>query len=263
MLRRLAMPLTLAGLSAVYAGAVHADENSPWDTTLWIGPLFSQHGTAQFNAAGSIADLGTLDPAFADDPATTSIDRLSFRDIFRTGVTAGAELAYRTGSDVEPFVRVNFTRFGGKTLPVGTISSAAFTAPAPIMANYDVAHSTAFTVGARYLFADTGALHPFLSGFVGAEHLDALRADIGVAELAKRFDRETVMSGSTRLLAGVEGGLSYELSPTTDVRFAIGAEHLAARELESKFLAPLGIADIKESERRWTMPAEIGVNYRF
>jgi len=263
MLRKFALPLTLAGLSAVYAGAVHADEDSPWDTTLWIGPLFSQHGTAQFDAAGSIADLGSLDPAYANDPATTTIDRLSFRDVFRTGATVGAELAYRAGSDFEPFVRVNFTRFGGKTLAVGTISSAAFTAPAPIMVNYDVARSTAFTIGARYLFADTGALHPFLSGFVGADHLDALRANVDVAALASHFDRETVMPNNTRFLAGVEGGVSYELSPTTDVRFAIGAERLSARELESQFLAPLGIAAIKENERRWTMPAEIGVNYRF
>ena len=222
MLRKFALPLTLAGLSAVYTGAAHANEDSPWDTTLWIGPLFSQHGTAQFDADGSIADLGSLDPAFANDSATTTIDRLSFRDVFRTETTVGAELAYRVGPDFEPFVRVNFARFGGKTLPIGTISSAAFTAPAPIMAKYDGARSSAFTIGARYLFADSGALHPFLSGFVGADHLDALRANVDVAALASHFDRQTVLPNNTRFLAGVEGGLSYELSPTTDVRFAIG-----------------------------------------
>ena len=113
MLRKFALPLSLAGLTATYAGLAHAN-----------------------------------------DPATTTIDRLSFRDVFRTGETVGGELAYHMGPDFEPFAR-------------------------------------------------------YFAGFVGADHLDALRANVALLPLASRFDRQTVIPNNTRFLAGVEGGVSY------------------------------------------------------
>jgi hypothetical protein len=263
MLKKFAFPLTLAGLWTAYAGSACANENGSWATTFWAGPLASLQGTEQFPASGAIADLGALDPSFADDPATTDINRLSFQDVFRSGETLGAELAYRTGLGFEPFARLSFSRLGGEEMPIGTISSAAFAKPAPVTANFDAARSSSLTLGGRYFFSDAGALHPFIAGYVGADHLDALHADVAVVPLGRRFDRQTVMSNNTRFLAGVQGGVSYSLSPSADLRFAIGAERLSAEQLESKFLAPLGIDDIKVNERRWSIPAEIGVNYRF
>lgn len=263
MLKKFAFPLTLAGLCGAYAGSARADENGSWATTFWAGPLASLQGTAQFGATGAVDDLGTLDPEFADDTATTTIDRLSFRDVFRTGETVGAELTYRAGLDFEPFARLSFSRLGGKAMPIGTMSSVAFTTPGTIEANFDGAQSTALTLGARYFFSDMGTLHPFIAGYVGADHLDALHAAIDIIPLEKRFDRQTVMPNNTRFLAGVQTGVSYALSPSADLRFAVGAERLSAEQLESNFLAPLGIDDIKVNERRWSVPAEIGVNYRF
>lgn len=263
MLKRTVLSMTIAGLCATHPGTALANDDSRWATTVWVGPLFAGHDTAQFAAVGGLADLGTLDPSFAADSATTTIDGLSFRDMFRTGATLGGELTYRMSPSFEPFARLGFSRLGGKRLPIGTISSEAFASPAPVSVNFDQAQSTALSLGARYFFLNSGALHPFVSGYVGADHLDALHADVAVAALARRFDRATVLSNNTRFVAGVQGGVSYDLSPGADIRFSIGAERLSAEELESKFLEPLGIDAIRVSERRWSVPAEIGINYRF
>lgn len=262
MLKKLALPMTLAGICATHSGSAQADD-ARWATTIWAGPLFTGHDTAQFGTSGGLADLGSLDPAFSEDSATTSIKGLSFHDMFRTGETLGAEFAYRASDAFEPFARVSFSRLGGRATTIGTLDSEAFTAATDIRANFDSQQSSALTLGARYLFAASGSLHPFVSGYVGADHMDALRANVTVPLLTQRFDRETVLPNNTRFIAGAQAGLSYDIGSNADLRFSIGAERLSAQELESKFLTPLGIDAIKVSEQRWVLPAEIGINYRF
>jgi hypothetical protein len=262
MLKKFALPMTLAGLCATYT-ATAAVGDGRWTTTIWAGPLFTPQRTMQPGASGAIENIGSLDSTLAGDSGTTTVDRLSFRDVFRTGEALGAELAYRSGGNFEPFARLSFTRLGGKSVRVGELTSEALTAAAPVNVNFDEAKSAAITLGGRYFFAESGALHPFVTAFVGADHMDAVHADVAVVQLESRFDRQNVLPNTTRFQAGAEAGVSYQLGNSADLRFAIGAERVSAQRFDSKFLEPLGIDAIRISERRWSIPAEIGLNYRF
>lgn len=263
MLKRIALPMTLAGFCATHAATATAADDGRWSTTLWAGALFNQAGTMQFATTGSIADLGSLDPALADNSGSTTVKRLSFPDVFRGGATLGAEFTYHTGESLEPFARMSLSRLSGGAMTVGEISSDALTNPAAIRVNYDNSQSTALAFGANYLFLESGIVQPFITGFVGAEHADALRANVALEVLDRRFDHQTVIPNNTRFLAGLEGGVSYRLGQSSDLKFAIGAEHVSANDLQSAFLSPAGVSAVRINQSQWSFPAEIGLNYRF
>ncbi|HZF16609.1 MAG TPA: hypothetical protein VE046_11760 [Steroidobacteraceae bacterium] len=263
MLKKYALPMTLAGFCATHAVAASAADDGRWSTTIWAGALFNPGGTMQFATTGSIADLGTLDPGFADESASTSIRRLSFPDVFRGGETLGAEFAYHTGESLEPFARVSFSRLSGRRTTVGDITAEALASPAAISVNYDESNSAALTLGANYFFAESGIVQPFITGFIGADHADALHADVAVDSFGHDFDRQTVIPKNTRFVAGLQGGVSCRLGQSSDLKFSIGAEHVAADDIESTFLGPVGVSAIRIDQSPWSFPAEIGLNYRF
>jgi hypothetical protein len=100
-------------------------------------------------------------------------------------------------------------------------------------------------VGARYFFQNASALEPFVSGYVGVNHTDTLYADIAVPDLAVREDRRELIPNAMHFAAGIDTGVSYALGDSASLRFS------------------LGIDGARLSERRWTIPAALGVTYRF
>lgn len=77
MIRKFAIPVTLASLVSAHSIVAHANEGR-WTTTVWAGPVFTPEGTMYGGGSAEIADLGTLDPSLADASGSISANHLSF-----------------------------------------------------------------------------------------------------------------------------------------------------------------------------------------
>ncbi len=262
MIRKFAIPVTLASLVSAHSIVAHANEGR-WTTTVWAGPVFTPEGTMYGGGSADIADLGTLDPSLADSSGSITANHLSFGKVFRTGAALGAEMTYGASQQFEPFVRLSYSRLGGDNLTLGEITSASVATPAKISANFDSLNSSSLVVGARYFFQNASALEPFVSGYVGVNHTDTLYADIAVPDLAVREDRRELIPNATHFAAGIDTGVSYALGDSASLRFSVGADRVATHRATTAAFDSLGIDGARLSERRWTIPAALGVTYRF
>jgi hypothetical protein len=262
MVRKIYLPAALLAACVTSVAQANPAEGE-WTTTFSAGATFAPRATMLSGVNGALADLGVIDPTLAGASATTSAGHLAFGDAFRTGPTAGLEMSYGLSSQLEPFMRFDYEQLGGRNVGLATVSSTALATPAIVSADFGDLRSSAVTVGARYFFLPSGALQPFLSGFVGANHTDAVRADLAAAALALNLGRQTLLPAATRFTAGAEAGLGYALSDHSDLRFSLGADYISSQRALSDALDPLGITSVAVNDRRWSFPAELGVSYRF
>jgi len=254
--------LTLASLGAIRAAFADPQEGR-WSTTILAGAEFVPRSEFQGPDNGQLIDLGALDPALLGSTGTTSVDRLSYRDAFRTGGALGFETSYDSSANLESYFRLGFDELRGRGLQLGDISSSAFSSPAPLDANFNDLKSVDFTLGERYYFLDSGSFRPFVSGFVGADHTDALRARFTSTPLQFDSGSALLLPSATRFDAGLEGGASYGCTDRTALQFKLGLDYVTARHADSAALAPLGLSELSLREPRWSVPAEVGVTYRF
>lgn len=251
-------------LGAAHAASAAGYDEGQWVTTFTAGTSLIPYGTLQAGATGELADLGVVNPAFAGNSAVVAVDRLAFQDAFRLGPSLGVEAGYMTDSNVEPFVRLNYSQLRGRNTRIGEVTSAALASPATITANPGDLDSWALNVGARYFFTDAGAaLRPFVSGYVGADRSEALYAHFAVSGVQADSGRELLLPRETRFDAGVATGLSYEVSDQAALRFSVGAEYAQSRHEESTALESLGLGPVRVADQRWSVPIDLGLTYRF
>jgi hypothetical protein len=256
------IPVALAALAGSQAALASTYDEGQWVTTFIGGASLIPHGTLQSGATGDISNLGTIDATRAGESATTAIDRLSFRDAFRVGPTFGFETGYMADSNVEPFVRLQYSQLNGRNDRIGELTSPGLATPAGVTANFDDTKSWSLNVGTRYFLADAGAIRPFVAGYIGANRTDALRAHFAVDGLAD-LGNEVLLPRETRFDGGVEGGVNFQLGDQADLRLSVGANYVAARHERTDALAPLGVDSLQVTDQRWTIPIDLGLNYRF
>lgn len=218
-----------------------------------------------FLAGATLLPQGSLTPhmqADVDGLGTTTIDHLQFRDAFRTGPSFGIETGYMMESNVEPFLRLSYSQMQGRTTTMGNITSPALASPAEISANFDDMDSWALNLGTRYFLSDNGTVRTYVAGYVGANRIDALRARVGITDLPTAGS-EIFMPQQTRFDAGVEGGVSWQLSDQADLRLSLGAQYVDARRAQTNAFAPVGVDEVSFTEPRWSVPVDLGVNFKF
>lgn len=251
--------VALASSSAAMAGT---NDEGHWVTTFTGGTDVITHGTLQEHAAGSLASLGGLDAANASDPATTSLRSLSMHDAFRLGPDLGVELGYMTDSNIEPFMKLEYSQLRGRNERIGELSSPALATPAAITSNFDDMHSWALNFGTRYFWNDGGTVTPYVAGFMGANRTEAMRAHLSVNDMAN-LGTEQLLPQQTRFDAGVEGGVKFRLADNADLRVSVGADYVDARKKTTAAFMPLGVDSVQMTEQRWSVPVDVGLNFRF
>ena len=259
---RFSIPLALAALAGTQGARATAYDEGQWVTTFVGGASLIPHGTLQTGATGDIPNLGSIDATHAGDPATTAINRVSFHDAFRVGPAFGIETGYMADSNIEPFVRLEYSQLNGRTDRIGELTSLALTEPAGITARFDDVKSWSLNVGTRYFLADAGAIRPFVAGYLGANRTDAVRAHLAVDDSAD-LGRDALLPRETRFDGGVEGGVNFQLADQADLRLSVGADYVAGRHERSDAFAPLGVDLVKVTDQRWSIPIDLGLNYRF
>jgi hypothetical protein len=166
-----------------------------------------------------------------------------------------------TESNVEPFVRLSYSKLEGRNTTIGSISTPEFDSAAAIGANFDDMKSWALNLGTRYFLSDSGTVRTYVAGYLGADRMDAMRADLSVA--GQPVSREEFLPRATRFDAGVEGGLSWALSDQAGLDLSVGAQYVDARKEMTNAFAPVGIEQVRFEDPRWSIPVNLGVNFRF
>jgi len=261
MYTRIFPSLALVALASSSA-AMAANDEGHWVTTFTGGTDVITHGTLQEHANGSLASLGGLDAANAGDPATTSLRSLSMHDAYRLGPGLGLELGYMADSNIEPFMKLEYSQLRGRNERIGELSSPALASPAAIGSNFDDMHSWALNFGTRYFWNNGGTVEPFVAGFMGANRTEAMRTHLSVNGVAN-LGTEELLPQQTRFDAGLEGGVNFRLADNADLRFSVGANWVDARKKTTDAFAPLGMESVQLTEQRWSVPVDVGVNYRF
>lgn len=262
MYKRIFWPLTFVALASTGTAMAGTSDEGHWVTTFTGGTDAITHSTLQEHADGGLANLGALDTENADDPATTSLRRLSMHDAFRLGPGLGLELGYMTDSSVEPFVKLEYSQLRGRDENIGELTTQSLSAPAGITSKFDDMHSWALNVGSRYFWNDGGAVRPFVAGFMGADRTQAMRTHLSVNGMAD-LGEEELLPQQTRFDAGVEGGVNFKLADQADLRLSLGADYVGARRRDTDAFAPLGVNSVKMTEQRWSVPVDLGMNFRF
>jgi hypothetical protein len=98
---------------------------------------------------------------------------------------------------------------------------------------------------------------------VGADRVDALHARLGISGGQQAVEREEFLPQQTRFDAGVEGGMAWQISNLADLSLSLGAQYVDARRSQTNAFAPLGIDEVSFSDQRWSVPIDLGLNYRF
>lgn len=255
-------PVALLALGGAQLASARDYDEGQWVTTFMAGSGLIPNGSFNGQTGATVADLGSIDPALADITGKTTIDHLQFRDAFRAGPSFGVELGYMADSNIEPFARFSYSQMRGRTTSIGAISSAELDTHVRISANFGDMDSWALNLGTRYFLSDTGTLRTYVAGYLGADRTDALHAHYQVAGLTMS-PREDFLPQETRFDAGVEGGVAWKVSDTADLSLSLGAQYMDQRHSTTTALAPIGVDEVHFSDPRWSIPVNLGVNFKF
>jgi hypothetical protein len=257
------LPLSLIMLGDTALASASNYDDGQWITTFRAGGNLISQDTFSSQITGNAVDLGSVDASLAGIPATTTLYHLQFNDAFDAGPSFGIETGYMAQSNLEPFARLSYSQMQGRTGLIGQISSPALASPAMIEANFGDMDSWSLNLGTRYFLADTGTFRTFVAGYVGADRVDALHAQLGISGGQQAVEREEFLPQQTRFDAGVEGGMAWQISNQADLSLSLGAQYLDARRSQTNAFAPLGIDEVSFSDQRWSVPIDLGLNYRF
>jgi len=244
------LPVALIALGGARIAAASSYDEGQWVTTFMAGSQLIPRETMSPQVRTDIGALGIA-----------ALDRLQVDDAFRSGPSFGIETGYMTQSNVEPFVRLSYSKLEGRNTSIGSVTAPELDASTPIGANFDDMKSWALNLGTRYFLSDNGSVRTYVAGYVGADRMDAMRADLSIAGLPA--SREEFLPRATRFDAGVEGGLAWQLSDQADMGLSIGAQYVDARKETTNAFAPLGIEQVRFEDPRWSIPVNLGVNFRF
>ncbi len=131
-------------------------------------------------------------------------------------------------SNVEPFLRLSYGQMQGRRTTIGDITSPALDTPSALCADFGDMDSWSLTA-----------------------------SDLQTPA------REIFMPQQTRLDAGVEGVLSWALSNQMDLNLSVVAQYVDARRAQTDAFAPFGVNEVSFTEPRWSVPVDVGVNFRF
>lgn len=261
--KRIHLSAALLALTGTHAALASAYDENQWVTTFIGGARLVPHDNFQDAAAGALPDLGVLDAAYAGEPATVGIHRLSFHDAFTAGPNFGIETANLADANWQPFMRLEYSELRGRSRRIGTLSSPALASPAAVRGNFDDVNSWSLNFGGRYFFTDSGSVRPFLAGFLGANRTDEMRAKFSVDGLAAEVGSEELLPRKTRFDGGVEGGVSIKVADRADLRLSVGADYVAAHHKDVTALEPLGVSEVRMTDQRWSIPVDFGLSYQF
>lgn len=250
-MKRISIPLALITLGTAHVACAAGNEEGRWAATFRIGTQLMPHGTFQAGGTGQSA------------AGTAQLDSLTYDDIFRVGPSADLELGYRITSNLEPFVRVSYSQLRGENARIGDIRPAGSAPSTVVRANFDDMESWQLDLGTRLFFVDSGPLQSFVAGYVGVDRAQELRAHVRVNGVLTPSTRETLLPRETRFAAGVELGVSYELTEQTAISLSIGADYRTARHERTGAYQGLGINTVRVTDQDWTLPIDLGVTWRF
>ena len=195
------------------------------------------------------------------DVAVAELDSLRVNDAFRSGPSIGIEAGYMSQSNIEPFVRLSYSKLEGRNTSIGSVEAPDLGTAAAIGANFDDMKSWALNLGTRYFLSDSGTVRTYVAGYLGAERMDAMRANLDIAGVP--VSQEEFLPRATRFDAGVEGGLSWALSDQADLGLSVGAQYVDARKEMTNAFAPVGLDQVRFEDPRWSIPVNLGMNFRF
>jgi hypothetical protein len=262
MFRKISLPLACLALAGAHS-AFAADYNEgQWVTSFMAGTELLGHATVFSGHTGTTADLGRVDSDLEGASGTTTLGHLSLNDAFRVGPSIGIETGYYATENIEPFVRMQYSQLYGRDRQIGELTSPALSTPQGVRANFADQDSFALDVGLRVFGDQIGVARPYLAGYVGADRTQAMKANIEVNNVGGLGQQE-LLPRKTRFDAGVEGGVDFQISPQSDFHLGVGAEYVNAHRESTDAFDALGIDSLQVSDRRWSFPIDVGVNYRF
>jgi hypothetical protein len=254
--------MTTAILAACAAHSALADaKQGAFETTVSAQARFSSHDAVQADGVGQIADLGVLNAALAGNPATTTLRRARFDDLLSPGAGLGIEVAYAAGENFDPYLKLAYGELRGRNATLADLSSPGLAGPNALNASVGDWRSTDLDVGARYYLTEAGPLRPFVEGFVGANHSNALRASFSASAAGVDLGANTLLPSATRFSTGLSAGASYHFAAGSDFRFKLGADYIAAQRYQSAAYSSLGLSAVSMGGRQLNMAAELGLSY--
>jgi long-subunit fatty acid transport protein len=240
--------LVALGLSKL-ASASNYDEGQ-WVTTFMAGTELLPTDSISPHVRSHVGDLGVA-----------TLDSLQVKDAFRSGPSFGVETGYMSQSNLEPFVRLSYSQLEGRNTSIGSVAAPELDTVASIGANFDDMKSWALNLGTRYFLSDTRTVRTYVAGYLGADRMDAMRANLNIAGVP--VSQEEFLPRATRFDAGVEGGLSWALSDQADLGLSVGAQYVDARKEMTNAFAPIGLDQVRFEDPRWSIPVNLAVNFRF
>jgi hypothetical protein len=243
------LALVALGLSKL-ASASNYDEGQ-WVTTFMAGSELVPKDSISPHVRTNVSDSGGV----------ATLDSLRANDAYRSGPSFGIETGYMSQSNLEPFVRLSYSKLEGRDTSIGSVEAPDLGTAAAIGANFDDMKSWALNLGTRYFLSDTGTVRTYVAGYLGADRMDAMRANLNIAGVP--VSQEEFLPRATRFDAGVEGGLSWALSDQADLGLSVGAQYVDARKEMTNAFAPVGLDQVRFEDPRWSIPVNLGVNFRF
>ena len=256
--------LVAALLSPIGAAYASGPESGVWRGSVSGGSTVAISGGALHDGVGEIPNLGIFDPGLTGNVGVVTLDSKSYQSLFGTGWNFGAELSLGESDSLESYARLSRESLPGHSMVVtGQIAPTGATEGSVLSAGFGDLNSWRLSVGQRYFFLPGHNLRPFVSGGLGLNYTDAVHAafsapDIGGSVVTSRYFRST-----TGFLGEVGVGMEYGLTPALGLNVGVSADYLAGARADGVALSAAGLPVLTSTNGHWSVPARVGLVYRF
>lgn len=240
------------------------DATSPWSFSIFGGGTAGIRGSMRPSELGASVDLGSLNPTLAGNAATTSLDNLRYRDMFRTRLGGGAEVAYTFDDHLQTYGRFKYQDFSGRNLSIGSLNASALGGADVINAQFANNHNETFELGTRYLWSTGTPVRPFLGASLGATHSNAVRASLSTSDSQLNLADVHFSRAGTVFSQTLETGVSYVPVENIEMQLGLEAQHLGTPHSgNDPQLGALGLAASNTGKGAWSFPVSISLAYHF
>jgi hypothetical protein len=239
-------------LAAMVLGALLSPATSRAQGVEGRFSLAFQGGT-QSELAGDLLKgvTGTL----FDKPIT--LDSKRYRDVYEPDVRLQGLLGYGIGERVEIIARGTYYKADGTALEVGNLDGD------PVYAFFDPYgeyEEVGVELGLRYYIAATGRLKSYVAPIVGARFLSETYVTFEVPDAGSAIRNVPLHEKSTVPVFGLDLGIIFDLGEHFFVGVDTGLRYHGA-PTQANGLP--GLAQIDDSDGRWSSPVVASIGLRF
>jgi hypothetical protein len=188
---------------------------------------------------------------------SVTIDSARYRDVYAPDLRLQGLVGYGVAPKVEIVARGSWYRADATSLEIGTLDDDPVYA---IFDEYGEYEEAGVELGLRYYIAAAGRMKSYVAPIVGARWLSATYFSLSVPDAGSAVQNVPLQEKGTVAVFGLDLGFSFDFGEHFFLGMDSGLRYQGAAPQGNGLP---GLAEIDDSEGRWSAPVAVSVGVRF